>query len=212
MAERLVSADLATGSLSPIVRQRLAVELKTPTSEVGAALKDAVPRSISGTYAARPAANTVPDGSVYYATNVPEAYRSNGTAWSVIGAGGNELATAQLTSPASVAAGSQVDITGLTATFVVGERPIEIRFDGDLKTSLANTAVVIYLMLDGTTRLIPSFTGLAADKFITISKRARIGGLVPGSTHTLKAQWNGGGTMTLNGSTDNPASISVVTL
>lgn len=167
----------------------------------------------SGLYADRPAAGSVPVGFLYLATNVPEVYRSTGAAWVVISSGGNEIGSATLTTPpATSTSGTPVDVAGLTSTFVVGERPIELRFDGQVKTSSASVAVVVYLVLDGVQKSSTSINGLAADKFFSLSRRVRVGGLTPGSTHTAKIQWAGGGTMTMDASATSPAELSVVTL
>lgn len=183
---------------------RVATEIK--------ALK-VLPKSLTGTYAQRPTASSVPDGTIYYATNVPEAYRSQGSTWYNVGAGGNELGYAQTIAMFSTTSSSPVDVTGLTTTFVVGERPIELVFHADLANSVAANPVVAYVMLDGVIKVRPSTRGIYNDTWHTVNGSVRIAGLTPGTTHVAKiAVATGGGTGRITGDFDNPAFITARTL
>ncbi|WP_030147673.1 hypothetical protein [Mycetocola saprophilus] len=177
--------------------------------------RDGIPPSLSGTYAARPAANSVPAATIYYPTNVPETYRSDGSVWSVVGAGGNELGYAQLTSQFNTASTTPVDVPGLTVTFVVGERPIMLRLDADMASQGPNGTAVAHIILDGVRLAGPGLNAPPADRWVTISRGVRKGGLVPGSTHVAKIQLQSAATTysaRITGDSTNPASLSVVTL
>lgn len=169
------------------------------------------PRNLRGTYAARPAANSVLPGTHYYCSNVPETYRSDGSAWVVVGSAGQELGYAQSTTLFQNNTTTPQDIPALTTTFVVGERPIEVRFDGDYNHDVGGGIVVLYLVVDGTVIARPN--GPAFSAWHTISRRARLSGLTPGTTHTAKVQMAAiGGNGKVQGDATNPMSISVVTL
>lgn len=87
----------------------------------------------SGTLAARPAATTVPAGTRYFATddNGGTVYRSNGTAWTQVAAAvtassGAVLARASATAQ-QTGITSATDITGLSITFTVTNKPVTVR-------------------------------------------------------------------------------------
>ncbi|WP_156027404.1 hypothetical protein [Mycetocola saprophilus] len=176
--------------------------------------RDGIPPSLSGKYSARPAANTVPAATMYYATDVPEAYRSDGSVWSVVGAGGNELGYAQITSMFSTTSTTPVDVPGLTVTFVVGERPIMLRLDTDMASQGPNGIAVAHILLDGVRLASPGLNAPPADRWVTISRGARKSGLVPGSTHIAKIQLQSADTAynaRVTGTVNNPGSLTVVT-
>lgn len=170
--------------------------------------------SITGTYAARPTATAVPNGTVYYASNVPEAYRSNGATWSVIQSGGNELGYAQITAMFTTTSTTPVYATGLTVTFIVGERPVEIHMEAALTNSIAAGETKASLVLDGT--VVGWMQGVpgTASAWRQHSRSVRKAGLTPGSTHTVQVQLastSGSGTAYLSGDLTSPSSLSVVT-
>lgn len=172
----------------------------------------AAPLSLTGTYAARPAANTVSAGTFYIPSDVPEQYRSNATVWSVVGSGGSEIGYTELTSsPAGTTSTTPVDVPGLTTTFVVGERPIIIRFDAFMRNITAGAYCWGHLVLDGTVKR--TFGGVYT-AFTGVGTGVRIAGLTPGSTHTAKIQYSapaGGGTTLVEATATYPAGIQVVT-
>lgn len=147
------------------------------------------PHNLRGTYAARPAATAVPVGSIYYATNVPEMYYSDGATWSVVGSGGNELASASVLGTQTTTSTSAVDIPGVTCTFVVGERPIIVRFNGSVNNGTLGAVTVIYIVINGVTVTQGAYTPYAAAKDIHLEIDARKSGLTPGNTYTAKAQF-----------------------
>jgi len=173
-----------------------------------------LPLSLSGTYAARPAANSVPVNSIYYCTNVPEMYVTNGTVWTVIGSGGNELASATIAAGPGFTFTSTalIDVTGLTVSFTVGERPIEIRFFADYSNSVANAVTDSFMILDGTqigqAGLNPPYAGVTQ----SIYSNARKTGLTPGTTHTAKIQAAVSSGTGKFGSAFNASFMQVVTL
>lgn len=169
--------------------------------------------SLGGLLAARPLATAVPVGATYTPTDVPEQYRSTGTAWVVVGSGGNELGYAQsvIASP-PVTGSTVVDVPGLTTTFKVGERPIEIRVACDVSHSAASGVVVVYIILDGVILARPNVPAGPTGTWHTIERSVRKAGLVPGSTHTAKIGIaTPTGTIVVQGDSQNPMSISVVT-
>lgn len=171
------------------------------------------PTSSSGLYSARPAATAVPPGSSYFATNVPEHYVAESGVWVVRGAGGNELGYAQSATVFSHGTTTPTDVPGLTTTFVVGERPVQIKFNGDFTHSVAGGIVVLYLVIDGTIVARPNGPAHAANAWQTISRDMPVRGLTPGTTHTAKIQIAAiGGTGSVQGDATNPMFIQVVTL
>lgn len=189
------------------------LQAQLPMHLTTAAIADKITAaSLFGTYAARPAANTVPAGTIYYATNVPESYRSNGTAWSVINSGGNEIGAAVITAAVTTVATSRADVAGLTSTFIVGERPIKIEFTGLLNNNTASAVTVVYILLDDVVVTQLSMSPATVNKDITLTHSFRKAGLVPGTSHVAKIQMAvsaGTGNM---GSAFTPSMLSVNTL
>lgn len=174
------------------------------------------PPSLRGTYAARPAANTVPDATIYYPTDVAEAYRSNGTVWAVVQSGGNELGYAQSTAIFSTLAvvGAPADVPGLTVTFVAGERPVEIRLNCHV-TNQGSRYVVPSIVLGGTVRARGSLVPTLVDAWQSMYVSARVSGLTPGTSYTAKITLYSGDASfnaRITGDATNPMFISVVTV
>lgn len=171
------------------------------------------PPSLSGTLAARPAADSVPTSTLYFVTDVPEIHRSNGTAWQVVG-GGNEVGYAQSTTAFNTTSTSAVDVTGLTVTFVAGNRPLRIDFNAEMRCSSATGIVVAYLTLDGTTLAGAGINTVPANIPQQIARSARIPAQTPGTTHVAKIRVAVGGAYTgyIQGQANNPAFIQVVTV
>lgn len=175
------------------------------------------PLNISNTYALRPLANAVPAGTLFYATDVPEMYRSNGVAWTVIGSGGNELGSAQRTENMSgITSTTFVSVPGMTTTFKVGERPIEITV-----TAVADVGTGVKLLslspfLDGIEKAsavkVAPPSGYA---FHSISRTQRVSGLTPGSSHTVDLRVSvagSGASGSLYGDASSPILLTVKTL
>lgn len=197
----VVQYNIATGRLADAAEDRVA------------ALIAAAPRSLTGTYAARPAANTVLDGMIYYATDVPEQYRSNGAVWTVVGSGGSELGYAQITAVTAAISTPAADIPGLSVTFVAGERPAMVTFEGMFLASTTATYAYLTLVLTAaiTGQLLRRTT--VAGEYLSLTRSARLTGLTPGTSYTVKARINvDAGTITPQGSATSPSWLSVKTL
>ncbi len=104
--------------------------------------------NLSGTYAARPAASTVRAGTTYYATDVLETYASNGSAWSVYGGAGVARAYAESSSSFSTSSTALVDVPGLTATILAGERPLIVSWGANMRT-VGGGAMTLALLVGG---------------------------------------------------------------
>lgn len=172
----------------------------------------AAPPSLTGTYAARPSASSVRAGTIYYPTNVPEQYRSTGTAWTVIGSGGNELGHAQITTSGTAQGPTAADVPGLTVTFVAGERPVEVEVDAQFIVATMGIYATAQLML-GTTGIgsVQTVTTIASQQ-INLRRCVRLSTLTAGSTYTVKVQAGVfSGTITPQGSATNPSALWVRT-
>lgn len=171
--------------------------------------------NLTGTYAARPSAGAVATGTLYFATNVPEVYRSSGTVWSVVGAGGNELAYGERTTMANTAVTTATAVTGIALTFVVGERPIMLKMSGGIANVSAAHLSTAAIQMDGTEKVRAQSIGIATDVWHSFHKEVRVTGLVPGSTHTagITMRTASGGDIRLGGeNATEPLYLQVVTL
>lgn len=209
-------AVAAATSASAPTDEMFAGLLADTGSETYTTLRETFPGSYQGLYSARPTAASLMAGSFYYATDVKEQYQSNGVSWVVQGSGGQELGYASAAAgPFSTTSTTYVDVTGVTTTFVVGERPVEIKLDGQVANSSTTGISYLAITLDGVERGRGQSVGIVSNVWHAISVRARISGLTPGSTHTAKAQLRAApGTTALAGgeNTAAPISIQVVTL
>lgn len=136
-------------------------------------------------YANRPAANSVRAGTRYYAYDVSEEYLSNGSAWGVVGQGGSELGYAEMLNSFTNATTTPQAIPGLTTTFRVGERPIEIALRLRLATGSAGSLAWTRVLLDGTEVFRVEQNSSSAGTWASMSGGRRIGGLAPGTIHTV---------------------------
>lgn len=172
------------------------------------------PGTMTGTFAARPAANTVQNGTLYICTNVPEMYIAQGSTWLVTGSGGNELAAA--TSPEfteNSTANTYIDIPGMSVTFTVGMRPIEISYCMGALIFGAVGGCYIRVLLDNVLYADSTHSFQFASIWETISFTGHKRGLVPGSTHTVKLQQAPQGSYTLRTGWGNvPKILEVKTL
>lgn len=164
-------------------------------------------RSKAGTLAARPAASTVADGVIYATTDTLELYRANGANWQLIGGSGGELAYAERVAAFATPSGSRVDIPGLAITFTVGRKPVWIEFGANIKTDLANSAVILYAVIDG---VVVQTAGVNSVYYTAITKARRMT-FAEGSVQTVKLAINGGGNLNIDASDVAPAYISAVT-
>lgn len=167
-----------------------------------------------GTYGSRPSAATAGTGAVYYATDVQEGYISDGSVWTVIPSGGTELGYAEITSPFATSSSSYVDVTGLSLTVMVGERPVDLEFGGQIHNTSQNCFAIVGLIANGVEIGSAQFLSDAASpQYGTVTRRARASGLTPGSTYIFKAQLKQalGGTADIYGAASQKGYISVKT-
>lgn len=209
------AAESASEAAAPADDQ-VAALVASPTSLT----HQQVAPSIVGTYAARPAANTVPPRTVYYANDLPEEYQSDGTTWRVVGSGGVELAYAEITTAfVRTYNGSTADVLGLTVTWVQPERPVAIEFSGLMSCGSSTPLAWLRLILNGSTLI--GVCGTSATQNVSVGRRVRLSpathGLVPGQTYTVLARLDmpggtsGTSSAQVNAATTNPASLVVVT-
>lgn len=147
----------------------------------------AVSGSITGTYAARPAATAVVNGAIYYCTNIPEAYRSNGTTWTVVQSGGNQLGYA-VAGGISTASTTPIDVPGMSVTFIAGERPIQVQFTCESAMSIAESIATYTIKVNASVIGQAVSRGIGADEWRTLSKSATARGLTPGVAATATIQ------------------------
>lgn len=209
-------AEAAAASAIAPVDETFADLLDDPGSLTYTAIRETFPGNYRGTYAARPTASTYVPGTRYYATDTKEDYMTDGTSWTVVGSAGNELGYASSSSgPFSTSSTTYVDITAVTTTFMVGERPIELRVDGQIANSSATGITYLGVMLDSVERGRAQSLGIGSNIWHGINVRARVTGLTPGTTHTAKAVLRAqSGTTALAGGENAtaPISVQVVTL
>ncbi len=171
------------------------------------------PVSLSGMYAARPAATAVPARTIYYATDVPEQYRSNGTVWSVVGSGGSELGYTQITSTGVAQGPTAAAVPALSVTFVAGERPAVAEFASLFQVASTGVYVIATIKLGtdsvGSSRL----STTVASQYVSLARAARLTGLTPGASYTVTVQVStDSGTVTPFASATNPIWLQVRTL
>lgn len=175
-----------------------------------------VPPEISGPYGSRPAANAVRPGTVYSATDVLEQYRSDGTAWSAYGPGGAQVGYAERTTNQTGLGNTATAITGLSVTFVAGERPVELHFEvaiipGGASSTWSSIARFVVDGINGAAVRVNDPSG--QDSVLT--RTMRLSGLTPGSTHTIAVHAYttvATPTSTVFGSAANPSFVEVKTL
>lgn len=210
-AQAIVTADL-DGAMGILVND---TDSDTRTALDGVyPLKTSVPQSLYGTYSARPAASSVPVGSVYYASDTLEQYRSNGTSWQIVGPAGNEIAYAEITAAFTSTTASAVDVPGLTVTWTAGERPVYLFFSG-LMACGSSTPLVWARLILGTSTLV-GVGGTTATQNVSVERSVRLAGLTPGTSYTAKVRIDLPGGTTgvssgqVNAAPTNPASLRVV--
>lgn len=149
------------------------------------------PGSLTGLYSARPAANTVTAGTVYYATNVQETYRSTGAAWSIVGTGGNELGYAEIGggSMTSTTSTTGTDVVGLTVSFTAGERPVQIVLECQTANFVADKITYVDLLVGGVVKRSYPQPGITSDKWSALHAETRVNGLTPGTTYAVSVKF-----------------------
>lgn len=173
--------------------QVLAPSEFNPGDTIAGIYLDAQAQNLLGTYAARPAANTVKVGALYYASDTLECYRSNGSAWSLFGRGGAELGHAERTTPFTTGSNPFVDVPGLAVDYVAGEGPAFVSFGATGKMSAAGPTGVVGIFVDGTQMAQILYTN---STYLTMSMGVRVSGKTPGATVQVRvrARQTGSGT------------------
>lgn len=159
----------------------------TPSSSNPFATKtDVSNRMQSGVLASRPAAATFGIG-FYYATDDlgGTLYFSDGSAWATAGPRGVELGYAEITSTTPNFSTSETDITGLSITVTVRDRPIIVEFFCGAVNNATSDKYVIAYIKEGTTKLQDGIcTPGVAGEFAALYAKAR---LAPSAgSHTYK--------------------------
>lgn len=154
------------------------------------------PLTLTGTYAARPAGTVHPNGTLYYATDTLELYRTNGAVWSVFGAAGNELAFTGIDPSVpmfTTTSTTYVDVPGLSINVTAGERPFKVSFQC-AGAADAPSPVKYALYVGGVLRR--EFDGRASgiDEWETYGGEHTMRGLTPGVSYIAKIMvkaWTG---------------------
>lgn len=172
-------------------------------------------RMLWGEYANLPSPSSVAPGVQYAATDVPELYVNTGTAWLVAGSGGNELGNAEVVPLFSNGSTTPADVPGMSVTFIVGRRPIEIAVTARLAISVTTSVAYLRILLDGAEVGVLNYVSGYADIWETHYWSRVIRGLTPGTTHTVKVQLArdaaGTGMARIGGDTTNPNVLNVRT-
>lgn len=195
---------------------QIALLMATP----GSLTRQQLAPSIVGTYAARPAATSVPPRTLYYASDLPESYLSDGASWRVVSSGGVELAYAELTSSVTrTYTGAAVDVPGLTVTWVQTERPVVLEFSGLMSCGASTPLAWLRFFLGGSTLV--GVCGTTASQNVSVDRRVKLStathGLTPGVSYTVVGRLDmpfgtvGTSTAMVNAATTNPSSLRVVT-
>lgn len=159
------------------------------------------PVNLEGTLAARPAANTVPAKSMYFATddNGGKQYRSNGTVWTAIAPGVTELpgssplaeavTTVAFTTTSTYP--TYVDVTGLTGvtfTFPASGK-VNVELDAGMSHSVA-TRGVLFQVIDGSANVLFDGSIISATNSgaAAPTPRAKTVTGTPGASLTIKVQ------------------------
>lgn len=177
--------------------------------KIPSAYFEAQPPSLYGTYVGRPAASSVPAGTLYFSTDTRDCHRSAGGLWVIAGSGGDELGYAERTSAFSTASTTLTDVTGLTVTTKVGERPLAISFGGNLR-SVGGGAITFALLINGSVRSQVVYSGTS---YMFMGRTARISDLTAGSVPTIKLQMSvSSGSAEVYGANGDRPSLLVVNM
>lgn len=171
--------------------------------------------NLYGTFASRPAANTVPNGTIFAASDVPEQYMANAGSWVVVGSGGNQLAYAQVAAVLTNTTTALQNIPGFTVTFIAGARPVKLNLYAKLKCDLASNIVSVRVKLDGVIISEIASQNPGANQTLSYFASGKCPALTPGSSHTITVDWIQGlaATATMDGTGNSvPAWVEAVTL
>ncbi len=144
-----------------------------------------------GPYLSRPSASSSPMAR-YFATDVKELYFSDGADWIRQPTGGMEIAYAERES--NFESDAVVAVPGMTATIIVGEAPLLVSFGGTSET-ITRAYNYMSIHMDGVmiSQALTSGYGPSdgSSNYMTVSRDARVTGLVPGSYHTFEMRFGG---------------------
>lgn len=177
-AGRLSSASLAAAFAAKSVED-LVTTGRLTQANLDTRYADA---GLTGTYAQRPTANSVRPGTLYYATNVPEVYRSTGSGWSLVAAGGQELGYAFTTPGQSNSTTADVAVAGLSFDIVAGERPVRLIFDGNASAA-GSAGAVVSIKINGNNVGSRTITATTATPLHFVIRRADF---TPGTPYTIR--------------------------
>lgn len=170
--------------------------------------------SLSGTYSARPAANTVRDGVTYYSTDTAETYRNTAGSWQLVGKGGF-LGSAALSVGFETNSTTLVDVSGLAVTFIAGNGPVKITFSGEADNTVNGGKVigVVYVGSEDSGHInVPIDVANTPRDFTRVYTKT---GLTPGGVYTAKVKIMAsavGGYAKLTGNTYTPTLLLVESL
>lgn len=133
--------------------------------------------NLYGTYAARPAATAVKAGTIYYASDTLECYRSNGSAWLLTLRGGAELGHSERTTSYPMTNTAFIDVPGLAVDYTAGEGAAFVSFGGTGKTNSAAIGVGA-IFIDGVQMAQILYT---STNYLTMSMGVRVAGKTPGT-------------------------------
>lgn len=121
----------------------------TPTDRIPAQYLTAQAPNLYGTYTARPAANAVPTGTLYSASDTKEVYLSNGAAWSRVGINSGRIAYAERTTPYQTTSDSFAVVPGMSLVVPACEVAAAVQYGATMQTASSNTTGVLAAFCDG---------------------------------------------------------------
>lgn len=169
------------------------------------------PGTLFGAYGVRPAANTVRDGVLYYASDTKETYRSSGVAWALVGKGGY-LGSAELVTQFETSSTVLVDVPGLSVTFIAGQGSAKMTLSGECDQTVNNGMVALVAQVNGADGAHVTKNFPVPNQPTSFSRVKELTGLTPGEVYTVKVKMLVGGTGgfgKLMASTYNPVSLIV---
>lgn len=177
------------------------------------------------THAARPAANTVSDGSLYSCSTHNLIYKSNYLAntwatWGTLSSVAADLASGRVMLTGgnlTTSSTSFVDLTGATVTLTTGARRCLVLLQCYAFNSSSGNAEYYDVAVDGVLQggteglaNVYQISGGADDHSVTL---AYVTAALSAGAHTIKVQWKvSGGTGTTRASSNAPIAFSVVEL
>ncbi|WP_440984901.1 hypothetical protein ACQHIH_15945 [Xanthomonas sontii] len=144
MADRIPLAFGKSSGGAPVSFDELPTGDKIPAQYL-----TAQPPNLFGTYAARPAANAAPAGTLYWASDTKEIYRSDGSAWTRFGVTSGRVASTERTTPYSISTDSFIVLPGMSVQVPACETPAGVMYGATMKTGASGTTGVYAAYCDG---------------------------------------------------------------